>query len=253
MAKSPCSQLLGEILRDADLITEAQIQVALQDQQYSPLPIGEILVVRGWLHQETVDFFAESWLRMVKTRDRRPLGYYLQQAYLLQEEQVNLILEEQIKLGVRFGSVAVLKGWVTQKTLDYFLEHLMPEAITTSAFQGRNSQGNIAFGRDTRLQTETSYETQGIGDRHGQSKTPSRDQVTASRAANTNNSGRIILNPFASRPGNGKARPSKTKPTRANDSFTTNPNREDFDLASVLGDSSKSTAERDWEEHIWVD
>lgn len=145
MAQSPCSRLLGEILREADLITEAQIQVALQDQQYSPLPIGEILVVRGWLHQETVDFFAESWPRMVKTRDRRPLGYYLQQAYLLQEDQVNLILEEQRKLGVRFGSVAVLKGWVKQKTLDYFLEHLMPEAITTSAFQGRNTQSNIAL------------------------------------------------------------------------------------------------------------
>ncbi|WLT37609.1 hypothetical protein NON20_17835 [Synechocystis sp. B12] len=165
MAQSPCSRLLGEILREADLITEAQIQVALQDQQYSPLPIGEILVVRGWLQQETADFFAESWPRMVKTRDRRPLGYYLQQAYLLQEDQVNLILEEQRKLGVRFGSVAVLKGWVKQKTLDYFLEHLMPEAITTSAFQGRNTQSNIAFVRDTRLQTETGYETKGMGDR----------------------------------------------------------------------------------------
>lgn len=251
MAQSPCSQLLGEILREADLITEAQIQVALQDQQYSPLPIGEILVVRGWLHQETADFFAESWPRMVKTRDRRPLGYYLQQAYLLQEDQVNLILEEQRKLGVRFGSVAVLKGWVKQKTLDYFLEHLMPEAITTSAFQGRNTQSNIALGRDTRLQTETSYETQGIGDRRPVNP-PSRDRVTASRASN--NSGRIILNPFASSSGNGKARTGKTKPTRsANDGLATNPNREDFDLASVLGDGAKSTAEKDWEERIWID
>ncbi|UAJ71670.1 hypothetical protein IQE94_11020 [Synechocystis sp. PCC 7339] len=251
MAKSPCSQLLGEILRDADLITEAQIQVALQDQQYSPLLIGEILVVRGWLHQETADFFAESWPRMVKTRDRRPLGYYLQQAYLLQEAQVNLILEEQRKLGIRFGSVAVLKGWVKQKTLDYFLEHLVPEAKTTSAFQGRNTQANIALGRDTRLQTETGHETQGIGDRRAPINTPSRDRVTPSRA--NDNGGRIILNPFASSSGNGKTRTGKTKQTPANDSSTTNSNREDFDLASVLGDSAKSTAEKDWEERIWID
>ena len=250
MAQSPCSQLLGEILKEADLITEAQIQVALQDQQYSPLPIGEILVVRGWLHQETADFFAESWPRMVKTRDRRPLGYYLQQAYLLQEDQVNLILQEQRKLGVRFGSVAVLKGWVKQKTLDYFLEHLMPEAVITSAFQGRNTQGNIALGRDTRLQTETAYETQGTGDRRPVTN-PSRDRVTASHA--TNNSGRVTPNPFASSSSNGKARTGKTKQTRANDSSTTNPNREDFDLASVLGDGAKSTAEKDWEDRIWID
>ncbi|MBE9241301.1 hypothetical protein [Synechocystis salina] len=249
MAKSPCSQLLGEILRDADLITEAQIQVALQDQQYSPLPIGEILVVRGWLHQETVDFFAESWPRMVKTRDRRPLGYYLQQAHLLQEEQVDLILEEQRKLGIRFGSVAVLKGWMKQKTLDYFLEYLAPEARTTSAFQGRNTEANIAFSRDTRLQTETPRET---GDRHGQTKTPHRDRVTGS-SRTANNNGRIALNPFASSSGNGKARTSKTKQTHSNDSHTTNSNREDFDLASVLGESAKSTAEKDWENPIWVD
>lgn len=251
MAQSPCSRLLGEILREADLITEAQIQVALQDQQYSPLPIGEILVVRGWLHQETVDFFAESWPRMVKTRDRRPLGYYLQQAYLLQEDQVNLILEEQRKLGVRFGSVAVLKSWVKQKTLDYFLEHLMPEAITTSAFQGRNTQSNIAFVRDTRLQTETGYETKGMGDRRAPVNTPSRDRVTPSRA--NDNGGRIILNPFASNSGNGKIRTGKTKSTQGSSSSTTNSNREDFDLASVLADGAKSTAEKDWEERIWID
>ncbi|MBE9202909.1 hypothetical protein IQ218_04860 [Synechocystis salina LEGE 06099] len=256
MATSPCSQLLGEILRDADLITEAQIQVALQDQQYSPLLIGEILAVRGWLHQETADFFAESWPRMVKTRDRRPLGYYLQQAYLLQEAQVNLILEEQLKLGIRFGSVAVLKGWVKQKTLDYFLEHLVPEAKTTSAFQGRNTQANITLGRDTRLQTEAGHETQGIDDRHGHTKTPHRDRVTGTGSRAANNNGRITLNPFASSSGKGKVRTGKTKQTHSthsNDSYASNPDREDFDLASVLGDDAKSTAEKDWEERIWID
>ncbi|MGK7886357.1 MAG: hypothetical protein AB4057_17260, partial [Crocosphaera sp.] len=53
--------LLGEILRDADLITEAQLQTVLRDQQeYKDQKIGEILALRGWLKQETVDFFAEE-------------------------------------------------------------------------------------------------------------------------------------------------------------------------------------------------
>ncbi|AIE74302.1 MULTISPECIES: hypothetical protein [unclassified Synechocystis] len=246
MAKSPCSQLLGEILREADLITDAQIQVALQDQQYSPLPIGEILVVRGWLQQETVDFFAESWPRMVKTRDRRPLGYYLQQAYLLQEDQVNLILEEQRKLGIRFGSVAVLKGWVKQKTLDYFLEHLMPEAKTTSAFQGKNTQANTAPNRDTRLQTETPHATQGADGRPSHTKSTSPGMVTASSRSTHN--GRITLNPFGS-----KTKTHKAKQTNGNSNLITNANREDFDLASVLANGTKSTAEKDWEDCIWID
>ncbi|MGK7956005.1 MAG: hypothetical protein AB4063_12265, partial [Crocosphaera sp.] len=53
--------LLGELLRDADLITEAQLQTVLRDQkEYKDQKIGEILALRGWLKQETVDFFAEE-------------------------------------------------------------------------------------------------------------------------------------------------------------------------------------------------
>jgi len=252
MAKSPCSQLLGEILREADLVTEAQIQVALQDQQYSPLPIGEILVVRGWLQQETADFFAESWPRMVRTRDRRPLGYYLQQAYLLEEDQVQLILEEQRKLGVRFGSVAVLKGWLKQKTLDYFLEHLVPEAKTTSAFQGKNANFSTGFAQDTRLQTEAGY-----GTNHGSNTSPLRTQPQRGRSKTTatgdrrSNSGGLMVNPFAT---NSRATAHKqTKSKSQQKSFVTCPNREDFDLASVLNDDAKSTAASDWEDRIWID
>lgn len=249
MAKSPCSQLLGEILREADLITEAQIQVALQDQQYSPLPLGEILVVRGWLEQETADFFAESWPRMVQTRNRRPLGYYLQQAYLLREDQVNLILEEQRKLGIRFGSVAVLKGWIKQKTLDYFLDNLIPEARTTSAFQGKQSRTDAGFRTDTRLQTETG---------HGTNNSPLSRQSqqhrvkTVGSSDSQSSSNKLFLNPFSSR---SKVTSQKsTKSTKStHNSFVTNSNREDFDLAAVLEDSPKSTAEREWEENIWID
>jgi hypothetical protein len=242
MAKSPCSQLLGEILREADLVTEAQIQVALQDQKYSPLPLGEILVVRGWLEQETVDFFAESWPRMVQTRARRPLGYYLQQAYLLREDQVNLILEEQRKLGIRFGSVAVLKGWIKQKTLDYFLDNLIPEAKTSSAFQGKQFRTDAGFRTDTRLQPETAHNTNSCPlNRQSQ-----KHRVKTAGPSTDHNSNKISLNPFAS-----KSKASSQKSTH--NSFVTNSNREDFDLAAVLEDNGKSTAERDWEENIWVD
>lgn len=248
MPNSPCSQRLGEILREADLVTEAQIQVALQDQQYSPLPLGEILVIRGWIQKETADFFAESWPRMVKTRDRRPLGYYLQQAYLLEEEQINLIIAEQKKLGIRFGSAAVLKGWLKQKTLDYFLEHLAPEAKTTSAFQGKQINTAPGFLTDTRLQPETSHNINSCPLNQQSRQKPTKAAASVDRPTN---SSKTPHNPFAtnSRTANHKSKNHK----QSQNNLITNSDREDFDLAMVLGDNGKSTAEREWEEPIWVD
>ena len=128
---------LGEILQAADLITTAQIEVALQNQQYYQLRLGEILALHGWLEQDTIDFFAETWPQVLREGQEYPLGYYLKQAKLLNPEQVQTILIEQKKLGIRFGAVAVLKGWLKEKTLEFFLENLSPQAKNTSAFQGK--------------------------------------------------------------------------------------------------------------------
>jgi hypothetical protein len=129
---------IGLILQEADLITPAQIEVALQDQQYFQLPFGEILALHGWIRQETADFFVEEWPRLTLGGPLDcPLGHYLQRAALLEERQIQEILREQKRLGVRFGSVAVIKGWLRPKTLDYFLENLIPQSATDSAFQVR--------------------------------------------------------------------------------------------------------------------
>jgi hypothetical protein len=48
---------LGSYLIEAGLITPAQIDVALSDQNFSDgMRIGEILVMRGWIKQQTLDF-----------------------------------------------------------------------------------------------------------------------------------------------------------------------------------------------------
>ncbi|CCQ62576.1 hypothetical protein [Crocosphaera watsonii] len=67
--------LLGETLRDAGLITEAQLQTVLRDkQEYKEQKVGEILALRGWLKQETVDFFAEEWTRCLEQGAKYPIG-----------------------------------------------------------------------------------------------------------------------------------------------------------------------------------
>ena len=97
-------KLLGMVLQEASLVSKPQIDLALQDQSYYPnLRLGEILAMRGWLKQETADFFAQNWLNLVKQSTRKPLGYYLQQSALLEEKHIEAILKEQRMSGIRNG------------------------------------------------------------------------------------------------------------------------------------------------------
>jgi hypothetical protein len=116
---------LGTILKEAGLISDYQIQVALQDQQFdSSLLFGEILALRGWIQKETADFFVEEFPKITKQKHRQKIGYYLKKAKLLNQEQVDSIIQEQKNNLIRFGSAAVLKGYLKQKTLDFLSENL---------------------------------------------------------------------------------------------------------------------------------
>lgn len=143
MANDFCPKPLGLILREADLVTPAQIEVALQDQQYYQLPLGEILALHGWVHQETADFFAEQWPRLLTTPKSYPLGEYFQLASLLNEQQIQTILQEQKRQRLRFGEIAVLQGWLKQTTVNYFLENLVTQNKSSSGFQTQLEKGLI--------------------------------------------------------------------------------------------------------------
>ena len=132
-------KLLGVILQEANLVSNPQIQLALRDQKYYPdLRLGEIIALRGWIKQETADFFAQTWLELLQQRNRKPLGYYLQQSALLEEQQITAILEEQKITGVRFGAIAVLQGLLKSQTIDFFLMHLFPIEFSKSSLVGRH-------------------------------------------------------------------------------------------------------------------
>ncbi len=130
---------LGELLLEADLISPAQIEVSLRDQSYNPdLHLGEILAMRNWIQQKTANFFAQDWSDLIKQKSRNPIGWYLQQAALLQEGEIKRILNEQKLTGVRFGTVAVLQGVLKSTTLDFFLMYLFPKEIKASPFSHLN-------------------------------------------------------------------------------------------------------------------
>lgn len=138
--KQPTQQPLGTILQQAKLVTSSQVEVALTEQTTQPKHrLGEILAHKGWVKQQTADFFAERWNTLVhQARQGSPksLGYYLKEAGLLDDHQLNSILREQGQgqLWVRIGALAVLKGWLNQTTVDFLLENLYPEKVADSPF-----------------------------------------------------------------------------------------------------------------------
>ena len=128
---------LGELLEEAGLITEGQLEVVLVEQNiYSHLKIGEIIALHGWLKQETADFFAERMRQLIKEKNSYlKIGKFFNQAALLSEKDIEDILNEQKLTGVKFGSIAVMKGLLKEQTLDFFLKYFAIEINRDTDFQ----------------------------------------------------------------------------------------------------------------------
>ncbi len=133
-SSSPEAAPIGSLLEQAALVTPAQVQVALQDQSYCGSRIGEILALRGWIKQETADFFAEQWPLLLHDPSGIPFGQCLEQAFLVTAEQIERAVNEQHSSGLRIGAIFVLNGWLKQPTVDFFLKGLAPQRITESPF-----------------------------------------------------------------------------------------------------------------------
>lgn len=134
---------LGKILQEADLVSSFQIESALQDKiQHPDLRIGDILAQRGLIKPETADFFVQDWSKIVIQPNKNALGYYLTQAAILNSAHIEVILTVQRTTGVRFGTVAVLQGFLKSTTLDFFLANLFPEELHVSPFVNMYSPKN---------------------------------------------------------------------------------------------------------------
>jgi hypothetical protein len=74
----PHSKRLGSYLIDAGLLTEAQVDVALADQQQTVgMKLGEIVVMRGWVSPKTMEFVIQKVVNI-----ERGLGEPLNQKFL---------------------------------------------------------------------------------------------------------------------------------------------------------------------------
>ncbi len=116
---------LGLVLQKAGLISLEQVKIALQAKKSLPSRrIGEILAIRGWIKPETANFFAEQWPNFLVNQKLQPLGQYLKAAGLISDRHIDTILQEQATTHLKFGDYAVLKGLISQTTLNFFLQQL---------------------------------------------------------------------------------------------------------------------------------
>lgn len=148
--------MIGVLLHQAGLLHPGQIQVVVMEQQvYEGLKFGEIVALHGWLKQETIDFFVKEWHSLLTNYPNQPIGYFFLRAHLLTEDQINQILKEQWQTGYRFGAVAVMNGWLKQETVDFFLNHLAPQAAKQSV---RIEKRTITPGKTTQAGGRTTLE-----------------------------------------------------------------------------------------------
>lgn len=140
MVTTQSKQRLGTILQEAKLITPYQVEIALNEQKKDPKRrLGEILAQKGWIKQQTADFFAEEWENVLEQAQQgtpQSLGYYLKEAGLIDDHQLRAILaeQEQGRMWMRIGALAVLKGWLNQTTVDFLLSNLHPDRVGDSPF-----------------------------------------------------------------------------------------------------------------------
>lgn len=124
---------LGILLKDAGLISNEQLQNALEIQsKFNQMKLGEILVLQEGLRAKTIDFFVNQWQEIITQGQKFPIGYYLENAALLNDTQIETILQEQKNKTKKFGVLAAEKGWIKQSTVNFLLDSLSQPVQTIS-------------------------------------------------------------------------------------------------------------------------
>jgi type IV pilus assembly protein PilB len=106
-------QLLGYLLIKHRLITEAQLDEALEVQQAlrTYKPIGQILVERGAVLQSDLEAILDLY------RKRSRLGETLVKGRIITAEQLAIAVSEQKKLGLRLGETLMKLNYITEEGL----------------------------------------------------------------------------------------------------------------------------------------
>jgi hypothetical protein len=69
------SKRLGDYLIEAGLLTSAQVEVALADQVTTQLRFGDVLIRRGWIREETIEYLMQKVILPERTGHQNEAAY----------------------------------------------------------------------------------------------------------------------------------------------------------------------------------
>ena len=108
---------IGELLMSRGLISNDQLNEALEQQRTEGGRLGDIILSRRWV--TTVKFYDALTDHFRRGR----MGDLLLERELITEHQLNEILEAQKQWGTRFGDIILAKGYVKP----FFLSQVLAE------------------------------------------------------------------------------------------------------------------------------
>jgi hypothetical protein len=101
---------LGELMLAEGVISPTQLRAALRQQaQRTDVPLGQILLERGWISRERLVSMLERYKRKYR------LGDLLVETNNITEEQLAIALREQQKNGLRLGELLVQLEYVSER------------------------------------------------------------------------------------------------------------------------------------------
>jgi hypothetical protein len=141
-------KLMGQYLVEAELITSEQLQDALDQQKTISIPLGQILSIKGWVKQGTLEFFIDRVInpeRQVQVLEKTAqpvkrtgpvksmspgrlsahLGTFLIDAELITEHQLEIALSEQKMNTLPIGQILSGNGFVKQQTIEYLMQKVV--------------------------------------------------------------------------------------------------------------------------------
>ncbi|NJK29407.1 MAG: hypothetical protein HC940_04245 [Acaryochloris sp. SU_5_25] len=93
------SKKLGNYLMEAGLLTTAQLEVALADQQITGMRLGEVLVRRGWIKEETIEYLMEKVILPERSSSPDQSSSYLELSRKLLKTLMNQAKDPTRKVG----------------------------------------------------------------------------------------------------------------------------------------------------------
>jgi hypothetical protein len=86
----------------------------------------------------------------------KPLGSYLVDAGLLSGDQIKVILADQQATGMRFGEIAVARGWVKEQTVEWIIRKVIePERKALQQRLAQSTPPTQPLASETTLRQDT--------------------------------------------------------------------------------------------------